>query len=134
MKKQKELQYVKTLLKSGAGLLTLFRFDVLAQLANISARITFYELLRLSKPTRDALREALADAEIFVTQIPATCQEKDDNHCHHASKQLPYITFTPENKKVKWKHDRPMYYKGYIRSSEVSSIQVDRIRIEYYAL
>ena len=85
MKKQKELRYVKTLPKSGAGSSTLFRFDTLAQLANIPSRITFYELLRLSKSIRDALREALVDEEVFITQIPAICAE-DGNHCTHTSK------------------------------------------------
>ena len=42
-----------------------YRFDVLAQLANILARIALYELLRLSKSTREALREALED-EVFM--------------------------------------------------------------------
>jgi len=32
--------------------------------------------MRLSKSTRDALREALADAEVYVTQIPDTCEEE----------------------------------------------------------
>jgi len=104
---------------------TLFYFDVMAQLANILAQITLYELLRLSKSTRDALREALADAEIFVTQILAICSEKDDNHCHHTLKQFPCITFTSEDMQVKTKHDRLLYYTGHIGSSEVSCIQVD---------
>jgi len=43
---------------------TPFRFDVLTQLANIPTRIILYELLKLSKSTREALREALADSEI----------------------------------------------------------------------
>ena len=48
-KKQKELRYARALPKDKAeGTLTPYRFDVLAQLANISARITLYELLRLS--------------------------------------------------------------------------------------
>ena len=73
MEKQKELRYVKALPNSGAGPSTPFRFDVLAQLANIPARITLYEFLRLFNSARDALREALADEEVFITQIPATC-------------------------------------------------------------
>jgi len=108
------------------GLSTPFCFDVMAQLANIPAWITLYELLRLSKSTRNALREALADAEVFVTQIPAICGEEDDSHCHHTSKQFRCITFTPEDMQVKGKHDRSLYYTGYIRSSEVSRIQVDQ--------
>ena len=62
--------------------LTPFYFDVLAQLANIPVRITLYELLRLSKSTREAQREALADTEVFLTQIPAIPEEEDDGHCH----------------------------------------------------
>ena len=46
-------------------------FDVLAQLANIPTIITLYELLRLSKSIREALREALADSKAFIAQIPA---------------------------------------------------------------
>jgi len=69
VKKQKELRYLKALPKSGVEPSTPFRFDVLAQLANIPTRISLYELLRLSKSTRDALKEALANAEIFVTQF-----------------------------------------------------------------
>jgi len=125
VKKQKELRYGKALPKSGVGPSTPFRFDFLAQLANIPARITLDEHLRLSKSTKDTLREALADAKVFVTQIPATCQEEDDSHCHHSSKQFPCITFTPEDTQVKGKHNRPLYCIGYIRSSEVSRIQVD---------
>jgi len=125
LKKQKELRYVKALQKGGMGLSTPLHFDVIAQLVNILTRITIYELLRLFKYTRDALREALADAEIFMTRILAICGKKDSNHCHHTSKQFPCITFTPEDMQVKQKHDRPLYYIGYIRSSEVSCIQVD---------
>jgi len=39
-----------------------YRFDVLPQLANIPSTITLYDLLRLSKSTREALREILADS------------------------------------------------------------------------
>jgi len=60
LEKQKELHYTKALRKGNAeGSSTFFRFDVLAQLANIPARITLYELLKLSKFTRKALRKAL---------------------------------------------------------------------------
>ena len=47
---------------SDLGLDTHFRFDILAQLANILARITIHELLRLSKEMREALRDALANS------------------------------------------------------------------------
>ena len=75
VEKQKEFRYVKTLQKGGVGPSTLFHFDVMTKLANILARITLYELLRLSKSTRNAFREALVDAEVFMTQIPAICEK-----------------------------------------------------------
>jgi len=97
VEKRKELRYVKALLKSFVGPSTPFRFVILARPANILTRITLYELLRLFKSTKDTLREALADGEVFVTKIPAICEEEDGNHCHHASKQFLCITFTLEN-------------------------------------
>ena len=60
-----------------------------------------------------------------MTQILAIRGEEDGNCCHHTSKMFPCITFTPEDMKVKGKHDRPLYYTGYIGSTEVSHIQVD---------
>ena len=79
VEKQKELQYARTLqIDKAEGP---FRFDVLAQLANIPARITLYELLRLSKSTREALREALVDSEVFIAQIPAGHEEEDEGNC-----------------------------------------------------
>jgi len=72
VEKQKELWYAKALSKDKAeGSSRPYHFDVLAQLANIPARITLYELLRLPKSTREALRETLADAEVFMAQILA---------------------------------------------------------------
>jgi len=60
--KQKEVWFDRVLKKpSSPGLDVPFRFDILAQLANILARITIHELLRLSKETREALRDALAN-------------------------------------------------------------------------
>jgi len=43
------------------GLNAPFRFDILSQLANISAQITLHELLHLSKEIREALKDALAN-------------------------------------------------------------------------
>ena len=58
VEKQKELRYSKALPKDKAeGTSTPYRFNILAQLVNIPVRITLYELLRLSKLTREALRE-----------------------------------------------------------------------------
>ena len=64
VKKQKELQYAKALQKDGMGPSTPFCFDVMAYLANIPTRVTLYEFLRLSKSTRKALREALAERRL----------------------------------------------------------------------
>jgi len=49
VEKQKELRYAISLPKDKAeGPSEPYRFDVFAQLTNIPARITLYELLRLS--------------------------------------------------------------------------------------
>src|SRR4051812_34270866 len=69
--KPKEVRYNRAINKGKAIEVSQpFCFDIINQLANIPARITLYELLKLSKSTRKALREALADAEVFVTQLP----------------------------------------------------------------
>ena len=68
---QKEVWFDRVLNKtSGPRLDAHFCFDILAQLANISAQITIHELLRLSKEIREALRDALANLESFLTYMP----------------------------------------------------------------
>ena len=101
-----------------------FRFDIINQLANIPARITLYELLKLSKSTREALREALADAEVFVTQLPIG-STIDEPHSLSISCVTTDIVFTPEDMQVHGRHARPLYFTGYIGSTEITRIQVD---------
>jgi len=52
-------------------------------------------------------------------------EEEDDKHCHQSLKRFSCITFSSENMQIKEKHDRPLYYTGYIGLFEVSRIQVD---------
>ena len=69
--KQKEIRFDECLKKNPSRELNAhFHFDILAQLANIPASITLHELLRLSMKTRESLRDALADSESFLTQVP----------------------------------------------------------------
>ena len=99
--KPKEVRFDHVLKKpSGQGLDTPFRFDILAQLANIPARITIHELLRLSKETREALRDALANSESFLTymsEIPNDDAQFSCSECHHVQSKVPAITFTAED-------------------------------------
>jgi len=98
MEKQKEPWYTKALPKDKAkGSSRPYHFDVLAQLANILDKITLYELLILFKSTREALKEALADAEAFMAWIPAKLEEKDEENCLHTYQHVPCITFTTDN-------------------------------------
>src|SRR5204863_2064297 len=101
-----------------------FRFDIINQLANIPARITLYELLKLSKSTREALKEALADAKVFVTQLPIG-STIDEPHSLNVSCVPTDIVFTPEDMQVQGRHARPLYFTGYIGSTEITRIQVD---------
>ena len=60
-----------------------------------------------------------------MTQIPGGPREEDVKDCLHTSQNDPCITFTVDDMQVKGKHDRPLYFTGYIGSSEISHIQVD---------
>lgn len=98
-----------------------FHFDVLNQLANIPTRITLYELLHLSKPTREALREALADTKILMTQVP-THPPVGELQSLHVSQTTTNIVFTPEDMQIKREHDRPLYFTSYSGSTEIACI------------
>ena len=66
--KGKEVRFDKSLKKDTFwNLKALFCFDMLAELANILARITLHELLRLFKEMREALRDVLANSKTFLT-------------------------------------------------------------------
>ena len=46
--------------------------------------------------------------------------------CQVARRRIPSITFTSEDMLIKNpKHDKPLYFTGYISSSQVDRIQVD---------
>jgi len=85
--KWKEVQFDRVLKKTlSPGLDAPFRFDILAHLAYIPAQITIYELLRLLKETREALKDALVNSELFLTHMSEA--SKDDSQllcpeCYH---------------------------------------------------
>ena len=80
--KQKEIRFDESLKKNPSRRLNApFRFDILAQLANIPASITLHELLCLLKKMREALSDALADSESFLTQVPSIPTEDDGASC-----------------------------------------------------
>jgi len=54
--------------------------------------------------------------------IPAGPQGEDEEDCLYTSQHAPCITFTTDDMQVKGKHDRPLYFTGYIGSSKVSGI------------
>src|SRR5436190_6955824 len=119
-KKQKHLRFSSPLLPSEAGQpTTVFHFDILKQLAQILARITLLELLKLSKTTREALREALANADTFATHI--FTQE-----ALTAIDRANSISFSDEDLQVRDMHDHPLYFIGYIWSTVITRIQVDQ--------
>ena len=107
-----------------------FHFDIFVQLVNISARITLHELLHLSKEMREALKDALDDSELFHAQVPLI--SVDDGgapclQCHMVQQQTPCIPFTHGDMLLKNnRHDRPLYYTGYIGSTYIEVIQVDQ--------
>src|SRR3954469_17278860 len=117
-KKQKHLRFSSPLLPSEAGQpTTVFRFDILKQLAQIPTRITLLELLKLSRATQEALREALADADTFATHI-FTKEALTAINCANS------ISFSDEDLQVRGMHDRPLYFTAYIGSTVITRIQV----------
>src|SRR3954464_9097658 len=124
-RKPREVRYNRPLNKGKAIEVSQpFLFDIINQLANILARITLYELIKLSKSTREVLREALADAEVFITRLPIG-STIDEPHSLSISCVPTDILFTPEDMQVQGRHARPLYFTGYIGSTEITCIQVD---------
>jgi len=112
VEKQKELRYSKALPKDKTeGSSAPYRFGVLTQLAT-SQPGSPYPLLRPSKSTREALREVLADAEVFMARILAESQEEDKEYCLNASQHAPCITFTPEDMQVRGNMIGPCTSRG----------------------
>jgi len=128
--KQKEVRYDHVLKKTSSPRLDApFRFDILAQLANIRALITIYELLHLSQETIEALRGALANSESFLIHMLEAFEYDSQPlcpKCHHVQLKMPTIPYTTKDMLLKDnKHDRPLYYTGYIGSTCIERVQVN---------
>ena len=125
VEKKKEIWYAKALQKDNAKRpSTLYRFEVLAQLANVLARIALWasETLQVNKRS---YQKSSSWRRGFIAQILAGLKEEDDGHCLQTFKPFPCIMFTPDDMQLKGKHDIPLYYTGYIGSFELSRIHVD---------
>src|SRR5438270_7641847 len=119
-KKQKQLRFSSPLLPPEVGQpATVSCFDILKQLAQIPTRITLLELLKLSRTTREALREALANADTFATHIFT-------KEALTAINRANSISFSDEDLQVRGMHDRPLCFTGYIGSTVITRIQVDQ--------
>jgi len=61
-----------------------------------------------------------------MPEIPKNDTQPSCPECHHVQLKVPAITFTTENMLLKDnKHDRPLYYIGYIGSTCIARVQVD---------
>ena len=73
-------------------------------------------------------RDALADLESFLSQVPSNSTNDRGTpcpQCHLVQQHVPSITFTSEDMLLKNnKHDRLLYYTGYIDSTCDERIQV----------
>lgn len=99
-KNLKELQYfIRITEDTKEGTSQPFCLDVLAQLTNILARITFYELLKLSKETREAFMEALEDVEIFLSEYPPSMPQ-EEIESFQVSQHSARNTFFLEDKQI----------------------------------
>lgn len=83
-----------------------------------------YDLGHHTKKARDALREVLADSEMFLIKVPQPTNE-EYYCCHHVSSS-PSITISLADMLVKNpNHDRPLYNTGYIIFIKVERILID---------
>jgi len=68
-----------------------------------------YELLRLSKETREAFRDTLANSESFLIHMPEASEDESQPlcpECHYTQLKIPASTFTAEDMLPKdIKHD-----------------------------
>lgn len=94
------------------------------QLDNIFARITLYELLQFSKATKYALNEALAINEVFITQVPSSILDEEQQSLQIFMPST-CIIFSFEDMQVLEKYDRPMYFTSYLGSTEINCILVN---------
>jgi len=61
-----------------------------------------------------------------MPEIPKDDTQLFCSECHHVQSKVPVITFTAEVFLLKDnKHDRPLYYTGYIGSTCIERVQVD---------
>lgn len=102
------------------GLTQQFGFDILSKLVNIHARITLY---RLFKSIRDAFREALADAGMFLTQVPSNIPGEEPKSLQIFVPSTR-IMFNPEDMQL-GKYDKSLYFTSYLGSTEVNRVLVD---------
>lgn len=96
-------------------------FDIVKQSDQILVRVSLHGLLKLSLTTREALREVLADAEIFITQLAEPSQQE----VLQIGERHNLITFSYEDMLICGMHERPLYLIGCIGSSQINHIQID---------
>ena len=123
--KQKEIWYAKALLKDKAeGSSTPYCFNVLAQLETSwpGSPFTSSETIKVNKINSE--RSFSWCWGIHGPDSGWTTRGRW-RRCLHTSQHAPCIIFMPDNMQVKEKHDRPLYFTGYIGSFEVSRIQID---------
>lgn len=72
----------------------------------------------------------------FLVQIIELSIDEEDScpHCHQLTRQIPFITFFPEDMQVKnMKHNGPLYYKGILVQPRWTKSNWPRFYIEHYS-
>lgn len=117
--------------KALPGLDEPFDYDLLAQLANVPARITMYDLLRLSPDIRQAVVKALSEADKYAPhvhqiQVNDVPQEENRGIQEKMKAEEPDLAFYREDFFLgDLHHNRPLYLSGYIGEVKLRQVQVD---------
>ncbi|NAU33234.1 retroviral-like aspartic protease [Klebsiella pneumoniae] len=96
-------------------------YNVLAHLRKLSAKLSIYDALVLSKEMREALIKALLDPEICLAQLAAT---SPNEACYF--KEVPGVTFSNEDLLLGTaEHNRPLYISVNVGNFKLSRVLVD---------
>lgn len=109
-----------------------FDYDLLEHLAHVPARISLYDLLRLSPEIRKSVITALSDPEKYAPHVHRVEMKKKGQNkvcevCQSTRGKLAStITFTKEEMLLgDMKHNRPLYFTAYIGEIKLPRVQID---------
>lgn len=98
-----------------------FHFDILSSWRTSLLELPYTSSSSFLRRPEMHSERPLADAKVFLTQILPGLPEEEQQSLYVSTR----ITFSPEDIHVLGKHDRPLYFTGYLGSTDLNHILVD---------